>query len=72
MPKDTAQTEQVSIPLVDTATCNCEYKKVGDGVVIDIVIGRKINYSVPDDWYFPISDHQYVLNPFYYSPDEWY
>ena len=37
-----------------------------------IVIGRKINYSVPDDWYFPISDHQYVLNPFYYSPDEWY
>ena len=35
MPKDTAQTEQVSIPLVDTATCNCEYKKVGDGVKID-------------------------------------
>ena len=29
-------------------------------LVINIVVGRKINYSVPDDWYFPISDHIYV------------
>ena len=40
--------------------------------VFSIVIGRKMNYSVPDDWYFPISDHLNVLNPFYYSPDDWY
>ena len=27
--------KQVSVPLVDTGTCNSKYKKVGDGVKID-------------------------------------
>ena len=27
-----------------------------------IVIGRKINYSVPDEWYFLISDHLFITD----------
>ena len=36
-------------------------------MVLIIVIGRKINYSVPDDWYFPISDH--LFDTKFVTPD---
>ena len=65
-------THQVFSYFVSITIALSIHKSIFNDEPIHIVIGRKINYSVPDDWYFLISDHLNELNPFYYSPDDWY